>query len=68
MYVEGNPKTKSALKAMVKEGSFPRIFSPGMFPPAPSGTETVEGPHYPEPHKWYARVQVEDGKIVKVLS
>jgi hypothetical protein len=31
-----------------------------------SGTACVEGPHYPEPHKWYAQVTIEKGEVVKV--
>ena len=42
------------------------IFSPGPFPAPTNGTAYVEGPHYPEPHKWYAKVEVKDGVIVKV--
>lgn len=68
MYVDGNPKTKTALRALIARGETPKVFSPGMFPPESNGTEIVEGPHHPAPHSWYARVQVEDGKIVKVLS
>lgn len=30
------------------------------------GTIFVEGPHYPQPHKWYAQCTVKDGVIVKV--
>ena len=30
------------------------------------GEFSVEGPHYPEPHRWYARVVAKDGVIVKV--
>ena len=30
------------------------------------GEFSVEGPHYPEPHRWYARVTAKDGVIVKV--
>ena len=26
--------------------------------------EVVEGPHYPEPHKWYARVRVKKDPIL----
>ena len=30
--------------------------------------QTVEGPHYPEPHKWYATATLdEDGAVVKVI-
>lgn len=31
-----------------------------------SGKACVEGPHYPEPHRWYATVTVENGEVVKV--
>jgi len=31
-----------------------------------NGTITLEGPHYPEPHRWYAQAEVVDGVIVKV--
>ncbi len=30
------------------------------------GEFSVEGPHYPQPHRWYARVVAKDGIIVKV--
>ncbi len=30
------------------------------------GEFSVEGPHYPQPHRWYARVVAKDGVIVKV--
>lgn len=30
------------------------------------GTIYCEGPHYPEPHRWYAQCTVKDGVIVKV--
>ena len=66
MYVEGNPKTKKALKEMVASGRPVYVFSPGPFPAPTSGETSVEGPHYPKPHTWYARVVLENGKIVKV--
>ena len=31
-----------------------------------NGTITLEGPHYPEHHKWYAQAQVANGVVVKV--
>lgn len=31
-----------------------------------TGPAALEGPHYPEPHKWYASVQVVNGEVVKV--
>lgn len=68
MYVDPNFKTKKQLKDAVKAGESVYVFSPGPFPATQNGTESVEGPHYPKPHTWYARVQVVDGKVVKVIS
>ena len=71
MYVDSNPKTKKALKEQVAasgDGHGVQVFSPGPFPAKLNGIEYVEGPHYPKPHTWYAKVQVKDGYIVKVLS
>ncbi len=31
-----------------------------------NGVLAFEGPHYPQPHKWYAECTVENGVIVKV--
>jgi hypothetical protein len=67
MYVQGNPKSKKALKELVAQGEA-YVFSPGPFPAKENGREFVEGPHYPEPHRWYAQVEVKDGVIVKVVS
>ncbi len=30
------------------------------------GEFSVEGPHYPQSHRWYARVVAKDGVIIKV--
>ena len=55
MYVEPNFKTKKALKDAVRRGERVTVFAPGLGAPA-VGSESVEGPHYPKPHTWYARV------------
>jgi hypothetical protein len=68
MYVSPNFKSKKALKEAVAAGKPVEAFSPGPFPCKENGTESVEGPHYPEPHKWYARVEIVNGLVVKVLS
>lgn len=68
MYVNPNFKTKKALREAVAAGEEVTVFSPGPFPPNKNGVETVEGPHYPEHHKWYATVEVKDGKVVKVTG
>lgn len=66
MYVTPNFKTKKALKDAIATGEIVEVFSPGPFPAKANGRETIEGPHYPEPHRWYAQVEVEDGRVVKV--
>jgi hypothetical protein len=65
-YVDPNFKSKKALKEAIAEGKDVYVFSPGPFPVAKNGRVAIEGPHYPKPHTWYAQVEVEDGKVVKV--
>lgn len=69
MYVSPNFKTKKALKEAVAAGEQVEVFSPGPFPAKTDGAETieVEGPHYPEFHRWYASVTVRDGLVTKVV-
>jgi hypothetical protein len=66
MYTSINFKTKKALKDAVAAGREVTIFAPGLCTPVENGTEVVEGPHFPQPHRWYAQVEVRDGKVVKV--
>lgn len=66
MYTVTNFKSKKALKEAVAAGKEVRIFAPGLGTPKTDGTEFLEGPHYPEPHRWYAQVEMKDGKVVKV--
>lgn len=68
MYVIPNFKTKKELKEAIRDGKSVMIFSPGPFPSPKNGTAAIEGPHYPKPHSWYARVEVKNGMIVKVLA
>ena len=68
MYVDPNFTTKKALKEAVAAGDRVTIYQPGPFGGnEPSNAKVVvEGPHYPEPHSWYAQVVVNDGVVVKV--
>lgn len=69
MYVLPNFKRKKLLKEAVAAGKIfsDSFFQPGLGPDAPqNGVVTVEGPHYPAPPSWYARVTLKDGKAVKV--
>jgi hypothetical protein len=66
MYTDINFKSKKAFKDAVAAGVKVRLFAPGMGQPKDNGTEFVEGPHYPQPHKFYATVTMVDGVVVKV--
>ena len=67
MYVEPNYRTKKALKEAVKGGKHETAYQPGgMFPGKTDGQVTIEGPH--GVHRWYARVELKDGTVVKVVS
>ncbi len=68
MYAKGNPRTKKALRQLIASGNPPAIFSPGPFGAPSEGVSTVEGPHFPKPHRWWAQVKVKDSIIVKVIS
>lgn len=68
MYTTKNFKTKKELKEAVAKGESVTFFQPGPFGgrEPKDGTIFLEGPHYPEPHKWYAEAIAKDGKIIKV--
>lgn len=66
MYTNINFKTKKALKEAVAKGEKVRLHAPGLGSPKTEGAEFVEGPHYPEPHKWYAEVTMKDGVVIAV--
>jgi hypothetical protein len=66
MYVTPNFKSKKAFKEAVASGQRCEVYSPGPFPAPTQGTTCIEGPHYPEPHRWYAQVEIKDGIVVKV--
>lgn len=65
-YVEPNYKTKKALKEALVKGTEVRVFQPGLGTVPENGTVSLEGPHYPEPHKWYAEGTMVDGRLVRV--
>jgi len=68
MYTQQNFPTKKAFKEAVAAGRQITVYQPGPFggnEPA-NGTVCVEGPHFPEPHRWYATATLKDGVVVKV--
>ena len=82
MYTDKNFRSKKELKAAVTafndavtSGAGMTLAAPPVryYQPGPfggnepkDGTFCCEGPHYPEPHKWYATCTAKDGVIVKV--
>ena len=66
MYTDRNFKTKKELRIAVTAGEKVRICAPGLGVPKENGREFLEGPHYPQPHRWYAEVEMKDGIVVKV--
>ncbi len=68
MYTDINFRTKKAVKDAVAAGRLLTYHQPGPFGgnEPKNGTVYLEGPHYPEAHKWYAQATVKDGVIVAV--
>jgi len=70
MYVSPNFRTKKQLKEAIASGSNIEVYQPngdlfGVVVPE-NGRVTLEGPHYPAPHTWYATGVMKDGILVSV--
>jgi len=66
-YTDTNFKSKKALKEAVAAGIEVTVFQPGpLGGEIEDGIVFLEGPHYPEPHRWYAKAEVRSGVIIKV--
>jgi len=62
-------KSGKALREAVKSGRQISVWQPGPFgPEVKDGVGVVEGPQYPKPHRFYVKVEVKDGIIVKTLK
>jgi hypothetical protein len=76
MYTQTNFKSKKDLKAAVAawKTGYPamampvRVFQPGPFAgnEPTDGPITLEGPHYPQPHRWYASAVLKNGTVISV--
>ena len=68
MYASKNFQTKKAFKEAVAKGEVVTIYQPGPFGgnEPTDGRVCVEGPHYPQPHKWYAQATLVNGVVTKV--
>lgn len=66
MYTVKNFKTKKQLKEALASGETIRCYAPGLGTIPQNGIIYLEGPHYPEPHRWYAQGIMENGMLVKI--
>ena len=67
MHCSPDFKTKKALREALKRGDVVRAYQPGgIFPGTTDGVDVIEGPS--DYHRWYARVRIEGGRIIKVLA
>lgn len=65
-YASINFRTKKAFREAVKRGETVTLFEPGLGRAPVEGRACVEGPWSPEPHRWYAEVEVSAGRVVEV--
>jgi hypothetical protein len=72
MYTDKDFNSKKELKEALEKSVTVRVYQPndmfGITERISRGKHTVslEGPHYPKPHKWYAQAEVVDGIVMKV--
>ena len=68
MYTGRNFRTKKQLTEALKAGDVVTYYQAGGIFPTPmhpdGGTVYLEGPHYPEPHRWYATAKVKNGLVL----
>jgi len=67
MYTEPGFDTKKALREAIAKNIRIEVVSPGVFPAPKNGPTTVEGPSFKH-HTWYARVEVKDGIITRLIN
>jgi len=65
-YVQPNFKTKKELRIALERGDRIQVFQPYLGSVPQQGTVSLEGPHYPAPHSWYAEGVMLGGKLVKI--
>ncbi len=64
-YVSPDYPSKKAFKEAVAAGRKHETYNlSGMVPAPQSGSDVIEGPHDPKPHRWYCKVKVQAGIVV----
>lgn len=65
-YVSPNFRSLKQLKDAIKQGRPVYVYAPGLGSVPNDGPVYLEGPHYPEPHSWYATGTMKGGRLIKV--
>lgn len=67
-YTEYNYKTKKKIQDDIKEGKKIYCFNPGIGGNLShyTGSVYLEGPHFPEPHKWYGAGKLVNGVLISI--
>lgn len=68
-YTDKNFKSKKAVKEAIAAGEEVTFYQPGPFGTdmsTYSGTVFLEGPHYPEPHRWYGNAVARNGVLISI--
>lgn len=61
-------QSKAALKRALKAGEKVSCYQPGLGESLENytGMISLEGPHYPKPHRWYGQGVMKNGLLVSV--
>lgn len=65
-YVDPNFKTKKELLEALTSGKNVNVYLPGLGSIPANGKIYLEGPHYPQPHRWYALGIMANGKLTSI--
>ncbi len=68
MYLTPNFKSKKAAREAIASGQIVTIHQVGPFGgnEPTEGQVAIEGPHYPEPHRFYGTATLKDGVVIKL--
>jgi hypothetical protein len=65
-YIASNPPTKKALRELIGQRVTAYTLTPFGREDHTTGRYAISGPHYPQPHRWYANVVIEGGVLKSV--
>jgi len=68
MYLSPNFKSKTAARKAIAAGKTVTVFQEGPFGgnEPTEGSVAIEGPHYPEPHRFYGTATLKSGIVISL--